>query len=292
MLMAHIYDFLGLTTGVINHDSAYLFDASAQEGPNKDPLRACSRQEAYRADITYGTNNEYGFDYLRDNMVWQLEDKVQRGHHFAIVDEVDSILIDEARTPLIISGRGQGTNANYEKFAQMVQAVEEGRALHRRREVQKLSPQRRGCGPRRRAAGHPEPLRHGKRGVGPSCFQRPARQRVLSQRRGVCDSRRRDRHRRRVYRPSDVWTSLFDGLHQAIEAKEGVKIRQEDQTLASITFQNYFKMYKKLAGMTGTAATEEREFREIYGVDVIVIPTHRPISRKDQAGYRLQRRRI
>ena len=283
MLMGHIYDFLGLSTGIINHDSAYLFDKSAEEGPNKDPLRACSRQEAYRADITYGTNNEYGFDYLRDNMVWQLEDKVQRGHHFAIVDEVDSILIDEARTPLIISGRGQGTNANYEKFAQLVRQLnrdehftvdeksknaplnEEGVA-----KVEELLGIRNLYDMENVEAAHliSNALR------AKECYRNDVEYVIRDDEIVIVDEFTGRLMFGRRY---------SDGLHQAIEAKEGVKIRQEDQTLASITFQNYFKMYKKLAGMTGTAATEEREFREIYGVDVIVIPTHRPIARKDMA---------
>ncbi|MBT9588749.1 preprotein translocase subunit SecA [bacterium] len=283
MLMAHIYDFLGLTTGVINHDSAYLFDASAQAGPNKDPLRPCSRQEAYRADITYGTNNEYGFDYLRDNMVWQLEDKVQRGHHFAIVDEVDSILIDEARTPLIISGRGQGTNANYEKFAQMVRQLKKDEH-YTVDEKSKNSPLNED------GVARVEELL-GIRNL--YDMENVESAHLVSNALRAKECYRNDveyviRDDEIVIVDEFTGRLMFgrrysDGLHQAIEAKEGVKIRQEDQTLASITFQNYFKMYKKLAGMTGTAATEEREFREIYGVDVIVIPTHRPISRKDQA---------
>jgi preprotein translocase subunit SecA len=283
MLMGHIYHFLGLSTGIINHDSAYLFDLNAQEGPNKDPLRPCSRQEAYRADITYGTNNEYGFDYLRDNMVWQLEDKVQRGHHFAIVDEVDSILIDEARTPLIISGRGQGTNANYEKFAQLVRQLKKDEH-YTVDEKSKNSPLNED------GVARVEELL-GIRNL--YDMENVESAHLVSNALRAKECYRNDveyviRDDEIVIVDEFTGRLMFgrrysDGLHQAIEAKEGVKIRQEDQTLASITFQNYFKMYKKLAGMTGTAATEEREFREIYGVDVIVIPTHRPISRKDQA---------
>jgi preprotein translocase subunit SecA len=283
MLMGRIYDFLGLTTGIINHDSAFLFDATASEGPHGDPVRPCSRQEAYRADITYGTNNEYGFDYLRDNMVWQMEDKVQRGHHFAIVDEVDSILIDEARTPLIISGRGSGTNANYEKFAQIARQLtrdehftvdeksknaplnEEGVAR-----VEEILGIRNLYDMENVEAAHL--ISNALRAT--YCYRNEVEYVIRDDEIVIVDEFTGRLMFGRRY---------SDGLHQAIEAKEGVKIRQEDQTLASITFQNYFKLYKKLAGMTGTAATEEKEFREIYGVDVIVIPTHRPIARKDQS---------
>lgn len=283
MLMGKIYHFLGLSTGIINHDSAFLFDPEGSEGPNQDPLRPCSRQEAYAADITYGTNNEYGFDYLRDNMVWQMEDKVQRGHNFAIVDEVDSILIDEARTPLIISGRGQGTNANYEKYADLVRKLtknehytvdEKSKAAPLNDEgvarVEELLGIRNLYDLENVEAAHltANALR------AKECYRNEIEYVIRDDEIVIVDEFTGRLMFGRRY---------SDGLHQAIEAKEGVKIRQEDQTLASITFQNYFKMYKKLAGMTGTAATEEREFREIYNVDVIVIPTHRPIARKDQA---------
>jgi preprotein translocase subunit SecA len=283
MLMARIYHFLGLSTGIINHDSAFLFDPDASEGPHGDPIRKCTRQEAYRADITYGTNNEYGFDYLRDNMVWQMEDKVQRGHHYAIVDEVDSILIDEARTPLIISGRGQGTNANYEKFAKLVQQLNKDEH-YTVDEKSKNSPLNEdGVARVEELLGienlydmeHVEAAHLVSNALrAKECYRNDVEYVIRDDEIVIVDEFTGRLMFGRRY---------SDGLHQAIEAKEGVKIRQEDQTLASITFQNYFKMYKKLAGMTGTAATEEREFREIYGVDVIVIPTHRPISRKDES---------
>jgi preprotein translocase subunit SecA len=283
MLMAHIYNFLGLSTGIINHDSAFLFDLSGQEGPNKDPLRQCSRQDAYRADITYGTNNEYGFDYLRDNMVWQMEDKVQRGHHFAIVDEVDSILIDEARTPLIISGRGQGTNSDYTKYAQLVKQLkkDEHYTVDEKSKNAPLNEDGVARVEEMLGIGNLYDIEHVEAAHlisnalrAKECYRFDVEYVVRDDEIVIVDEFTGRLMFGRRY---------SDGLHQAIEAKEGVKIRQEDQTLASITFQNYFKMYKKLAGMTGTAATEEKEFREIYGVDVIVIPTHRPIQRKDHA---------
>jgi preprotein translocase subunit SecA len=283
MHMARVYHFLGLSLGIINHDSAFLYDPEGKEGPTQDPLVRCNRQDAYRADITYGTNNEYGFDYLRDNMVWEMSDKVQRGHHFAIVDEVDSILIDEARTPLIISGRGQGTNANYEKFAQIVRQL-------KRDEHYTVDEKSKNAPLNEDGVARVEEIL-GIRNL--YDMENVEAAHLISNALRAKECYRNDveyviRDDEIVIVDEFTGRLMFgrrysDGLHQAIEAKEGVKIRQEDQTLASITFQNYFKMYKKLAGMTGTAATEEKEFREIYGIDVIVIPTHRPIQRKDQA---------
>ena len=277
MLMAKVYDFLGLTVGIINHDSAFVYDSTVQG----EPLRPVSRQEAYKADITYGTNNEYGFDYLRDNLVWELSDKVQRGHHFAIVDEVDSILIDEARTPLIISGRGQGVNANYEKFSVLVRELKKDEHYTVDEKSKNAPLNEDGVAKVEEMLG----LRNlydmenvesahlvANALKAKECYRNDVEYVIRDEEIVIVDEFTGRLMFGRRY---------SDGLHQAIEAKEGVKIRQEDQTQASVTFQNYFKMYKKLAGMTGTAATEEREFREIYDVDVVVIPTHRPISRKD-----------
>jgi preprotein translocase subunit SecA len=277
--MAPLYHFLGLSIGIINHDTAYHYDPERADG--SEPVRKVERREAYHADITYGTNNEYGFDYLRDNMVWQLDHKVQRGHNYAIVDEVDSILIDEARTPLIISGRGEQGTSDYAKYASIVNGLE--RDVHYNVEEKSKSATLTDEGTERveeilgienlfdfenSEAAH----RIGNALRAKECYRTDIEYVVKDGEITIVDEFTGRLMFGRRY---------SDGLHQAIEAKEGVEVRSEDQTLASITFQNYFKMYKKLAGMTGTAATEEREFREIYNVDVVVIPTHRPISRQD-----------
>jgi preprotein translocase subunit SecA len=282
MLMAAIYDFLGLTTGIINHDSAYLYDpAAASENEKGEPLRTCERKEAYAADITYGTNNEYGFDYLRDNMVWNLEDKVQRGHCFAIVDEVDSILIDEARTPLIISGRGPESSSDYPKFAHLAKKLVKDEDYTVEEKAKSAALTEEGVTRVEELLGYEnlydmenQEAAHliGNALRAKECYRHDVEYVIKDDEIVIVDEFTGRLMFGRRY---------SDGLHQAIEAKEGVKVRQEDQTLASITFQNYFKMYQKLSGMTGTAATEEREFREIYNVDVIVIPTHRKIQRKD-----------
>ena len=276
---APLYHFLGMSVGIINHDTAYVYDP--ERADQSEPVRKVERRDAYAADITYGTNNEYGFDYLRDNMVWQLEHKVQRGHNYAIVDEVDSILIDEARTPLIISGRGEAGEADYGKYAAIVAELE--RDVHYTVEEKSKSASLTDEGSERveelldidnlfdfenSEAAH----RIGNALRAKECYRNDIEYVIKDGEIVIVDEFTGRLMFGRRY---------SDGLHQAIEAKEGVEVRSEDQTLASITFQNYFKMYKKLAGMTGTAATEEREFREIYSVDVVVIPTHRPIARKD-----------
>lgn len=275
--MAPLYHYLGLSVGVINHDTAYLYDP---EEPNGN-ARPVHRREAYAADITYGTNNEYGFDYLRDNMVWELEQKVQRGHNYAIVDEVDSILIDEARTPLIISGRGDKDATDYKRYTDLVNSLvrdedytvdEKGKSASLTDEGTEkaedfLDLENLWDYENSEAAHRINNALRAK-----ECYH-PDKEYVVKDGEIVIV----DEFTGRLM----FGRRYSDGLHQAIESKEGVEIRSEDQTLASITFQNYFKMYKKLCGMTGTAATEEREFREIYNVDVVIIPTHRPIARQD-----------
>ncbi|GAA0078888.1 preprotein translocase subunit SecA [Clostridium sp. CTA-5] len=262
--MGELYGFLGLTTGVIIHD-----------------LNNDQRREAYNSDITYGTNNEFGFDYLRDNMVIYKEERVQRALNFCIVDEVDSILIDEARTPLIISGQGEKSTEFYkvadyfakklvkekdytiDEKANAVMLTDEG--VNKAEQTFKVD---------NYADAENIELQH-----------------YVTQALKANYAMRRDKD----YMVKDGEVIIVDeftgrlmegrrysdGLHQAIEAKEGVKIARESKTLATITFQNYFRMYQKLSGMTGTALTEESEFREIYGLDVIVVPTHRPIARRD-----------
>ena len=280
--MAPVYHFLGLSVGIINHDTAYLYDPEVETGDDSNNhLRPVPRRQAYEADITYGTNNEYGFDYLRDNMVMDLDQRVQRELNFAIVDEVDSILIDEARTPLIISGRGTGSTNMYGRYAQVARELkkdvhytveeksktapltEEGVA-----KVEQLLGLRNLFDPNNMETAHfiDNALR------AKECYRNDIEYVVKNGEIVIVDEFTGRLMFGRRY---------SDGLHQAIEAKEGVKVRQEDQTLATITFQNYFKLYHKLAGMTGTALTEEREFREIYDLDVVVIPTNVKVARID-----------
>jgi preprotein translocase subunit SecA len=263
--MGVIYKFLGLTVGLIVHG-----------------LDFAARKTAYAADITYGTNNEFGFDYLRDNMVLQEDQMVQRPFNYAIIDEVDSILIDEARTPLIISGQVEQSTELYYRFAQIVPRLKPGQDYEVDEKARTVAPSEQGVARVERMLGV-ENLYAGTDGDDLSHYLMQAlRAHELMQR--DCDYVVKDGQVIIV----DEFTGRLmfgrrysDGLHQAIEAKEGVKIETESQTLARITFQNFFRMYKKLAGMTGTAATEEEEFRNIYGLDVVVIPTHEPMIRVD-----------
>ena len=290
--MGRLYSFLGLSVGVIVH------------GLDDD-----ERREAYAADITYGTNNEFGFDYLRDNMKFALEDYVQRDFHYAIVDEVDSILIDEARTPLIISGPTEDSTDKYYIIDRIIPLLKKGEVMEV--EANTLSGKR-------------------KAYTGDFTIDEKAKSATLTEE--GC-SRWRSSSRSTTSTTRATWRScttcnqalrahaLFkrdvdyvvkegevlivdeftgrlmpgrrwsDGLHQAIEAKEGVEIENENQTLATITFQNYFRMYEKLSGMTGTADTEAEEFHKIYKLDVMVIPTNRPLLRPDFPGCHLQDRK-
>jgi len=262
--MGQIYEFLGLRVGVIQHD-----------------LDSPARREAYAADVTYGTNNEFGFDYLRDNMVLSLEERVQRGLHYAIIDECDSILIDEARTPLIISGQADRPTQLYYTFARIVNNLQPDIHYTVDEKLKTVAPTEAGIAKVERMLGVPNLYDHQNLDLS-HYLNQALRAKALMQ-----------RDRDYVVKDGEViivdeFTGRLmfgrrysDGLHQAIEAKEGVKIAEETQTLATITFQNYFRMYEKLAGMTGTAATEEEEFRKIYGLDVIVVPTHKPMIRVD-----------
>ena len=262
--MGQIYRFLGLSVGLIAHG-----------------LDFAERKAAYAADITYGTNNEFGFDYLRDNMVIYAEQMVQRPLHYAIVDEVDSILIDEARTPLIISGPGEKSTDLYYVLAKVVPKLREGEDYTIDEKLHTVAPTEAGIAKAERAL-NVKNLYENENMELSHHFNQALRAHALM-------------HRDKDYVVKDGEVIIVDeftgrlmfgrrysdGLHQAIEAKEGVKIERESQTLATITFQNYFRMYKKLAGMTGTAKTEEQEFRKIYGLDVVVIPTHRAMVRTD-----------
>ncbi|MBK1811410.1 preprotein translocase subunit SecA [Clostridium sp. YIM B02505] len=264
--MGEIYQFLGLTTGVILHD-----------------LDNDQRRAAYNADITYGTNNEFGFDYLRDNMVIYKEEKVQRELSFAIVDEVDSILIDEARTPLIISGAGEKSTDFYKIADFFVKRLFKEKHFTVDEKAHSVMLTEEGIKEAELAFGvdnyadadNMELQHHITQALKANYLMRLDKDYMVKDGEVII---------------VDEFTGRLmegrrysDGLHQAIEAKEGVKVERESKTLATITFQNYFRMYKKLSGMTGTALTEENEFREIYGLDVIVIPTHKPIKRLDNA---------
>ena len=264
--MAPLYNFLGMSVGVIQHD-----------------LDSAARRAAYESDITYVTNNEIGFDYLRDNMAWRLEDMVQRPLNYAIVDEVDSILIDEARTPLIISGQGHDATELYGKFAQVIPRLVKDEDFTVDEKAHAVPVTESGVAKVEKMLG-----------VGNLYDQRNLE---LTHQLNAALKAWNLFHRDQQYIVKDGEVVIVDeftgrlmygrrysdGIHQAIEAKEGLTVRSEDQTLATITFQNYFRLYGKLAGMTGTAKTEDREFREIYGLDVVVMPTNRAVARKDAA---------
>ena len=290
--MGPVYRFLGLSVGVIRNSQ------------NAEDKRA-----AYRCDITYGTNNEFGFDYLRDNLAFRLEDRVQRQLAFAIVDEVDSILIDEARTPLIISGPAEEGVDTYVAINNLVPRLERGETIEKTATSAFASAETDATGDytvdekQRQVhlteAGHEKVealmIEAGLLREGESLYD-PANIRLMHHLNAAL--RAHALYKRDVEyivrggeviivdeftgrtMPGRRWS---DGLHQAVEAKEGVRVREENQTIASITFQNYFRLYKKLSGMTGTADTEAPEFMQIYGLEVNVIPTHRPMIRKDRA---------
>ncbi|MDP3800302.1 MAG: preprotein translocase subunit SecA [bacterium] len=337
--MGQIYDMLGMTVGCVNHDSSYLYDSSATESKisndqfliskqNSNPndknskpdevrdvvggfkvvyefLRQCPKKEAYGADITYGTNNEYGFDYLRDNLVHEVKDLSQRSReeggpsfakategawNFAIVDEVDSILIDEARTPLIISQPDEESGALYQKFARIVPKlnVEQDYTLDEKRRSAVLTQD--GITKVEELLGVKNLYEEGTSNV-PGGGIRLVHHLEQALRAQVLFKRDKDY----IVKEGEViivdeFTGRLmpgrrysEGLHQAIEAKEGVAVKRESRTVATITFQNYFRLYKKLAGMSGTAATSQEEFHKVYGLDVAIIPTHRPMVRKDEA---------
>ena len=286
--MGQVYHFLGLSTGVIFSGSgdlpAAIFDPEFTNSTHTDHrlqhLRPVSRQEAYKADITYGTNNEFGFDYLRDNMARSAENVSQRPHHFAIVDEVDSILIDEARTPLIISAPDMEATDKYLRFSTLIKTLsgdtdfevdekqrtatltDHGlRKLEKTLNVENLYQQ------------DYDTLHHLEQALKAKTLFIKDRDYVVKDDQVIIV----DDHTGRLM----FGRRYSDGLHQAIEAKEGVKIQQESRTLATISLQNYFRLYKKLAGMTGTASTEAEEFKKIYNLDVVIIPTNKPTRRTD-----------
>ena len=283
--MAQLYHALGLSVGIIQHDASFLYDPTYEASDKRlQHLRPCTRHEAYRAEITYGTNNEYGFDYLRDNLiVSDLSQCVQRPLNFAIVDEVDSILIDEARTPLIISGPTDQTTDLYYRINSIIPQLKAEHDYTIEEKTKTASLTEEGNVRVEKLLGvdnlydlqHMDLVHHVVKALQAySLYKRDVDYVVKDGEVIIVDE-----FTGRLM-PGRRWS---DGLHQAVEAKEGVKIANENQTLASVTFQNYFRMYKKLAGMTGTADTEAGEFAKIYNLDVNVVPTNRSMVRKDYA---------
>jgi len=286
--MGPVFHFLGLSLGIITHDTSYVFEP---DHPTSDErlinLRPVTRREAYAADITYGTNNEFGFDYLRDNMVMELEQRVQRERAFAIVDEVDNILIDEARTPLIISGTAEESADLYFTFARLVpklkarpEGAEEGGDFFLDLKDKAVSPTEEGVdkieqllGIENLYDGDPRLARYFDSALRAHALYKRDRDYIVENGEIVIVDEFTGRKM-----PGRRWS---EGLHQAIEAKEGLRVQRESRTLATITFQNYFRLYDKLSGMTGTAMTEAEEFGKIYRLDVVSIPTHRPMVRDD-----------
>jgi len=285
--MGKVYNALGMSVGVIQHEKAFVVDPTyqADEASTMGLRPAEHRRQAYAADITYGTNNEFGFDYLRDNMVWQMEDMVQRELHYAIVDEVDNILVDEARTPLIISGPADDASDDCRRFARLVRLMREGLDFEIEQRNRSITLNEEGIEKVERmlgiqnlyAAEHAEKTYYLENAMKAQfLFQRDVQYVVRGGEVIIVDEFTGRMMPGRRY---------SEGLHQAIEAKEGVPIQRENVTWARITFQNYFRLYDKLAGMTGTALTEADEFRRIYNLDVVPIPTHKDMVRKDLTDF-------
>jgi preprotein translocase subunit SecA len=290
--MGQIYDFLDISVAVINGDQSFVY-SSKKESKSIDEERdlegaysvvdefliPVSRVEAYKADIIYGTNSQFGFDYLRDNIEYEKNRIRQMNHTFAIVDEIDSILIDEARTPLIISAPSTDPENLYKVFAQIVSKFEKDvdytvDEKHRSIHLTDI-----GISKAEKSLGVEniytemgvKYVHHLETAIKAEALYRGNKEYVVRENKVVIVDEFTGR-----LQPGRRWS---DGIHQAIEAKEGVTIEQESRTYASITYQNYFKMYKKLAGMTGTAMTSSEEFFKVYQLDTVVIPTHRPIQR-------------
>ena len=277
--MSRVYGFMGLSTGLVVHGQS-----------------PAEKQAAYNADITYGTNNEFGFDYLRDNMVIYKERLAQRGHDFAIVDEVDSILIDEARTPLIISGEGDEPTDMYDRADRFVRTLKKHvtKEMDTKQELDEIDADYVVDEKARNAVLTPRGSAKAEKYFEVENYADPENA-ELAHYINQAIKAHGTMHRDQQYMVTDQGVMIVDeftgrimpgrrysdGLHQAIEAKEGVKIEKENKTLATITFQNYFRMYRKLSGMTGTALTEENEFREIYQLDVVEVPTNKPMIRRD-----------
>ena len=285
--MGPVYDFLGLSTAVIIPDQSFIYDPAFVDESHDDPrfkhLKPCTRQEAYAADITYGTNNEFGFDYLRDNMVREVDQLRQRDLHYAIVDEVDSILIDEARTPLIISAPSVTSGAAYAQFSKVVRNLKRDKDY----EVDEK---------RKAVVLNDDGVEHVEKILGIKNLYGTENIRTIYHLEQALRAQalfKRDKDYVVTKEGEVVIVDEFtgrllagrrynEGLHQAIEAKEGVDVQEESMTLATISFQNYFRLYEKLSGMTGTANTEAEEFHQIYKLDVVEIPSNRPVVREDK----------
>src|SRR4249919_942027 len=288
--MGPVFHFLGVSVGMITHDASFVFEPGY---PTNDErllnLRPVTRGEAYAADITYGTNNEFGFDYLRDNMVLELDQRVQRERSFGIVDEVDNILIDEARTPLIISGQAEESADLYFTFARLVprlkerpEGAEDGGDYFIDLKDKAVSSTEEGVekmegflGVENLYDADPRLARHFEQALRAHALYKRDRDYIVKDGEIIIVDEFTGRQM-----PGRRWS---EGLHQAVEAKEGLRVQRESVTLATITFQNYFRLYDKLAGMTGTAMTEAEEFSKIYKLEVVAIPTHRPMIRDDDA---------
>jgi preprotein translocase subunit SecA len=300
--MGQIYSFLGLSVGILNNEASYLYDpthkAKAENDISSDPvdkerdqlgafkvvhefLRPVSRREAYAADITYGTNNEFGFDYLRDNLEYSPDRLRQRDPHYAIVDEIDSILIDEARTPLIISAPTRDAESTYKQFALLVRSFELDKDYTVDEKHKSISLTSDGITKAEKALGIDniytdkgiKSVHHLETAIKAQAIYHKDKEYVVKDNQIVIVDEFTGR-----MQPGRRWS---DGLHQAIEAKEGVNIQQESRTYASITFQNFFRMYPKISGMTGTAATSAEEFFKVYGLEVCVVPTNKQPVRID-----------
>ncbi len=282
--MGEVFNFLGLTTSAIINDQSFIYDENHVDGDVQDwrlkHLRACSRKEAYEADITYGINSEFGFDYLRDNMAVNPEDLVQRGFHFAIIDEADSVLIDEARTPHIISAPYEEDTSKYFKYANIVKQLdkddykvdEKARTVHLTEAA--ISKIEKILGVTNIYEKDYDTLFHIEAALKAEVLFKNNKDYIVKDGEIVIV----DEFTGRLL----SGRRFSEGIHQAIEAKENVQIQRESKTLATVSLQNYFRAYKKIAGMTGTASTEAEEFNKIYKTDVIIIPTHRPMVRKDE----------
>lgn len=285
--MAQIYDFLGLSVGVIIADLSFIYDSKFHNTEHKDPrfihLKPSTRQEAYKADVTYGTNNEYGFDYLRDNMVREVDQLSQRDLNFAIVDEVDSILIDEARTPLIISAPSVTTGSAYNQFAKVARQLvnDVDYEVEEKRKTVILTDK--GVEKVEKILGitnlygteNIRTIYHLDQAVKAQAIFKRDKDYVVTVDNEIVIV---DEFTGRLLKGR----RYNEGLHQAIEAKEGVEVKEESMTLATISFQNYFRLYNKLSGMTGTASTESEEFHQIYKLDVVEVPPNRVTNRKDR----------
>lgn len=293
--MGQVYAFLGMSVGVINSHASYLYDPAHKEDTPEDEardltgsfkvqydfLRPCTRKEAYDADITYGTNNEFGFDYLRDNIEYEVSQLRQRPHHYAIIDEVDSILIDEARTPLIISAPAAASEDLYGTFARIADSLKEEEDYTKDEKFRSIQLTDTGIEKAEKVLGVDniytdagiKYVHHLETAVRAKALFERDKQYVVRDGEVVIVDEFTGR-----LQPGRRWS---DGIHQAVEAKEGVAVQRESRTFASVTFQNYFRMYEKLAGMTGTAETSAEEFYSVYKLDVVSIPTNKKVSRVD-----------